>query len=384
MFTAIQLFFDVITMAIVNWLILFMVLWGGVFCSARSKVEKGAPDLSPEKVAGQIRKFYDSNLFKLPLRKQGHYALRVYRTTGNQDFLYPALNELYIAADRLNNFSKGIKITSYRHEIIKQEVELNYFLLGNDRVRRVLRKETAKKFSDHIYFAHLLLPELNRVNELGMQLKHENEKIKQAMMAFDFKPGFTEPDMIRAWSSSQSNHVYWLYNMGLGDYRGLYIDAFSRVFPNNKDAVLSDQQYFTKITGMTHLIIAASGYYQHPVTDESLSWITEYFDKNIDEILSRCGEGTIAEVGICMLLTGKKDSVVVEKTRRKIVSAYNHDMRMIPDSEGNKTLKLAQHRNILASILLDWKGSYFPGPYLYKIKRLSNYMPSVLEPEDDS
>ena len=348
---------------------------------SKNKVQeiKEAKRSSKKEIAKKILGHFDSCFYKLPFRKQGHYALRRYRTTGNSDFLVPALHELYVAADRLSDLSRGVKNKVYRYDKLWKEV--NSEMLGLNKVRAVLRKESIKKHPDHVFFAHLLLPELNRVNEFGMQLKNDTEKLRQTLSGFDFKPGFNDPDMIRAWASRQSNQVYWLYNMGLGDYRGAYMDAFRLVYPDNKDLLLSDQQYTTKITGMAHLIIAASSYYQEPVNDTSLEWVTNYFQKNIDIILSRARDGSIAEVGVSLMLTGKVNSPAVEKVRRRLIASYDEKYQMIPGTDGCLDFVYTQHRNLLAGIFLGWSGSYFPGPYLYKMKQFSGKMPSVLERE---
>ncbi len=338
-------------------------------------------NIAPEVVSEQIRENLNNLSYRFSFRKDGEYAVKMYRTTGDKSYLNAILHELYISADRLSELSRGVYCATYRTQRIKREIDDGSCFLGVNKVCRALRSETARWFNDHIFYANLLLPELHRVSEFGMQLKNDNEKIIQKISAFDFEPGFTNPDMIRAWASRQAYQVYWLKDIDLGDYREIFTNSFKKVFPDNKDVLLSDQQYMTKITSMAHLVIAASGNFQEPVSDQSLEWITDYFEKNIDEIITRVESVIIAEVGISFLLMGKQSVPAVEKTKKAILSAYSPSQKMVQALDGNIDFDMAQIRNTLSIILLGWNNIYHSGPYFNKIKAFSEKLPSIIEPE---
>lgn len=338
-------------------------------------------EYTPGQIVGQIRGEIDSNLYNLPFRKDGKYAVRMYRTTGDSRYLNSVLHELYVAADRLHQLTQGVYQADYRAERLRQEL-CTSSVLGEHRVCQMLRRETVDKFRDHIFYTSLLLPELNLVNEVGMQLKQGHEKLLQTLSAFDFKPGFTDDNMIRAWASQQGYQLYWLKNFGAGDYRTVFTQAFKMVFPDSKDSLLSDQQYMTKIACMAHLVIAASGDFQEPVIDHDLDWVIDYFKDHIDEIIQRVETVISIEVGISLLLMGKHMSLV-EKTRHVVLSAYNPVHRVVKPLDSSVDFNRGVNRNTLAIILLGWKNQYHPGPYLHKIRETMDKLPSVIEPEKE-
>ena len=162
--------------------------------------------------------------------------------------------------------------------------------------------------------------------------------------------------MVKAWAAQLANQVYWLRQLGEQDVVDDFITTFKKVYPDNNDSVLTKQQFGNKVYGLTHIIFAASRYYQHPINEQDYQWIYDYYRNNIDTIIERAKEDVIAEVGINFLLAGLDDDPVVLKTRKVIQKALNREHGLIPSVTGEMDLKKGEHRNVLAIMLLDWKG----------------------------
>ena len=162
--------------------------------------------------------------------------------------------------------------------------------------------------------------------------------------------------MIKAWAAQLANQVYWLRQLGEQDVVEEFITTFRKVYPDAMDNSLSEQQFGNKIYGLTHIIFAASAYYQHSVREQDHQWLFDYYRDNIDTIIARAKEDVVAEVGINFLLAGLDNDPVVLKTRKVIQQSLNREQGLVPSVTGGVDLKKGEHRNVLAIMLLDWKG----------------------------
>lgn len=108
--------------------------------------------------------------------------------------------------------------------------------------------------------------------------------------------------MIKAWAGQLANVVAWIKQLGGKNYSDVFINALQQVYPDNSEHLLSLQQYENKLYVLTHIILANSQYYQHPVNRDDFAWIFDYFDTHIDIIISRAKADVVAEVGIAYLL----------------------------------------------------------------------------------
>ncbi len=159
----------------------------------------------------------------------------------------------------------------------------------------------------------------------------------------------------------------------------MFQDKVKNIYQNNKDNELNLLQYQNKIYTLTHIILADSQYYQYFVNREKYSWIFEYFDHNIDKIISRCKEDVIAEVGISYLLSNQSNHTVVKKAKKAIADAFDKTHGIIPSKLGNFELNTGEHRNILAYMLFTWPNTALnPGPYLHDFDKISKYLPNYI------
>ncbi len=307
--------------------------------------------------AERIRDTYQSQLYTLPAAKAGHFGLRLYRQTGDPRYAAAIWQDMARIASTLNRISAELHT---RHDVGRAGAARLAHYQDTDPVRKQARQQATAKKPEYLILGVDLLGAMARADEYG--LKHrQDEQLRRLLRQFNFADYAEDPTLVRNWAAQLANQVYWLHQLGEGDYIDGFVRTFRRVYPDNKDETLSEQEYGNKIYGLTHLIFAASGYYQYPVDAESFAWIYDYFRREIDTILRRCKEDIVAEVGLSFLLAGLDQDPVVAKTRAAIAAALNPDAGMIPSVSGGLDLKEGEHRNVLAIMLLDWQGVR-PGP----------------------
>ncbi|MGF1726152.1 DUF3541 domain-containing protein [Photobacterium nomapromontoriensis] len=300
--------------------------------------------------AALIRQTYESQLYTLPAFKMGHYGLRMYRQTQHDKYQAAVWADTARVASRLNYFASEVytpeQISAYSAQ------RLERYSKKTD-VRSVLRYQTTRDTPEYFYLGVDLLGSMARANEYG--LKHrDDDKLRQVIRRYDFSKYATDPEMIKAWAAQLANQVYWLRQLDEQDVVDEFIAAFRATYPDDKDASLSDQQYMNKLYGMTHIILAATEYYQYDVDEENFQWIYDYYRTHIDSIIQRSKADVVAEIGINFLLAGEENDPVVAKTRQVIQQSLNRKAGMVPAVNGSTNLKDGEHRNVLAIMLLDW------------------------------
>ena len=316
--------------------------------------------LVPLVVVGQesdsrsLQQQINNTLYRLPLEHQGQYALMLYRTTGNKDYLETARVTLYLSADRLQRFSRNLRNFKARQELVIQEG----FLLPSDII---------ESHSDYFFYGFMVLPELNRINHFAMALKGEaGDKLYQAVNAYDFKEGLTSPGLISHCAPTLAEHVYALLNLDYGDYRITFIEALKQYYPDSSDADLPREHLLNKWKAMVHLVIAASDQLQEPVNDSLLNWIPEYFLHNKQLVLEQGDPEAFAKIGLVLHLTGHDDATLLEAITNKI-SAIS-------------TKQITEDNLFWITLLLEWQKHYFPDPAIYRMSRFKNKVPFSLEP----
>jgi hypothetical protein len=164
--------------------------------------------------------------------------------------------------------------------------------------------------------------------------------------------------MIRAWAGQLANQVYWLRQLGEAELVDDYIAALRATYPDATDEALSDQQFRNKLYGLTHLVLAASGYYRWPVAERDHQWVFDYFRTHLDAIERRGTQDLLAEIGVCFLLAGLDDAPALQRIRERIAASVLTEHGVIPSSKGSVDLQTVEHRNSIAILLLDWRGPH--------------------------
>ncbi len=303
--------------------------------------------------AALIRGNYEENVDKLSRFKKGHMGLRFYRHYGDEKYIPLFLEGIELAEQSLNTiYDRGLDAETIKE--YSEESNRKYYSTSTTRKR--LRSKTLSDFPEYRFYATKLLRHVARLDEVGLRHQHHDEFIA-ALKSYDFERVFTNDKMIKAWGAQLANQVYWLKQLGIADYTQAFQEAVNRVYPEERDSRLSKQQFENKLYTLTHIVIAASGYYQFDIAEEDFPEIISYFRRNTLSILERAKEDVVIEVGISLLLTGN-DYQEIEVIRQHISDKINRDKRMIPSPSGKTDFALGEHRNIIGVLLLDWQGTY--------------------------
>jgi hypothetical protein len=293
------------------------------------------------RVAQSIRQRLESELFTLDPEIQGHYALRMYRITGDQRYLPSIVFNLLVTLENLRSDIAQVDDSSY------------------------VAGRCAAIRAD-------LLHSANALDELGVRgVEPFREPFLKALV--ECRPTQIESFLldtatIRAYAPQAVNYVYYLYDLGLADIRQAYTESFRVTYPDKADHNMDPDEFSDKVYGLTHFITAASRYYQRPVDSVEFAWILNYFDKNLKRVLDDTREDVVAEVGLCFLLAGQEESPVVTTCRKRLIDRFDSGEGLIPSTTGQTDLAQSEHRNVIAYMLLKWPEQLHSGPNLPEAK----------------
>ncbi len=319
----------------------------------------------------QICETYKRNAYKLSPSKAGHMGLRLYRNYEDDSYAYLLLQGINRYANSLNKLVE-IGLDEELLELYAEKINKSYSATTE---KKSLRKASFESFPMYRIYATRILRNLARLDELGLRHNHHKE-FMTLLKQYDFKSVFTDEMMIRAWGAQLANQVYWLHQLGIADYRAEFVASVQRTYPNEEDSLLSDQQFGNKIYTLTHIIIAASEYYRYPVDYDSYASVIDYFRTNTKQILLRCKEDIIIEVGLSLLLVNEAYEEI-NTIRDHILKQIDAEAQMVPSVSGSKDLALGEHRNIIAVLLLDWGGTSIT-PNQSDIKKFKSNLNSEL------
>lgn len=335
---------------------------------------EGASELTNIQVHDQIKQNLERNLYTLPPRVQGHYGIRLYRMTGDEQYANAALVDLFAVTESQAFYACQLDSPDF----VKRESQAAIDVLGNG-PRAKSRKKALEPFPSFLFYTDVLLRFASRTDELGFTGPC-HDKMINALKAVDLGKGLTDKAMIKAWAAQLINYVYWAKQLGVGDYLAEYKMAFQKTYPDKEDVKLSTAQFRNKLYGMTHFIFAASEYYQHNVSAKEFAWILDYFANNRDRIFKDATDDIIAEIGISFLLANENHHPMVKLTQDHMKASFDPLQNIIPSPKDNPDLALGEHRNVLAMMLLNWPTTLNQGPYLDKLKSTRKYLPKQVVP----
>ncbi|MCE2593675.1 DUF3541 domain-containing protein [Motilimonas cestriensis] len=299
-----------------------------------------------------IKAKYEAALFTLTPYTFAHFGLRMYRQTQDPKYALSLWVDAVRIANSLSKFANEVETPEQVHQYSLQKLNQ---LKGKKDERSKRRYQATLAYPEYLFLGINLLSNMARANEFG--LKHQQDaKLRAILRRYDFAAYASAPEMIKAWAAQLANQVYWLRQLGEQDVVAEFTKGLRLAYPDARDHLLSEQQFNNKIYGLSHIIFADSQYYLHPVKESDHQWIYDYYRNNIDEILKRCKEDVIAEVGINFLLAQLDNDPVVLKTRIAISAAIDRQHHMVPSVTGDLELERGEHRNVLAIMLLDWQG----------------------------
>ncbi|OBT16344.1 hypothetical protein A9264_11940 [Vibrio sp. UCD-FRSSP16_10] len=308
------------------------------------------PSQSYQLASNTIKRTYEQDLLTLTPYKQEHFALRMFRQTQDPKYLDIISKNILDASVKLNYLSRHLDSATQ----IKQyaNTRLDEYRQHQSELSHRRLQVTADK-PEYFFIALDLLRYMARIDSYGLQ-HTSDQQFRQKLKQYPFHTLFTDQSMTKAWAAQLANQAYWLKQLHLGDYVELYTHTLQSTYPDEQDHTLSPQQYMNKIYGMTHLVIADSGYYQHQINEQDHQWVFDYFRKNINTIINHSKQDIIAEVGVSFLLAGLDNDPVVAITQQAIYASIDDNEGIIPSPKGSLNHNLGEHRNVLAILLLDW------------------------------
>jgi hypothetical protein len=355
---------------------IFIVIMGLVLCCLPSSCTEKRTAVSYEEHAERLKKTFESVLFTLPPVKQRHYAVRLYRVTGDKRYIYPIIFDLFVTLRSLQCDERGPYDPEY--------VSLGKVYASDNEFMETIDQGAMYPFQpwgEEMAFYRRLCRNMNKLRQYNLMYSKfypAADKMVEALRAQKDKLSafLLDRELMKTSGAQLSNYVYYLYHLNVMDLRRAYLDGLEEVLMRElKDSALSDPQYNDKIYALTHVILAASDYYQQYVDRREFIWILDYFEQNINTILTRTKPDVYAEVGLCFLLAKDKNSRALEKIKSAVASNIDAEKGMIPSVKGSDDLSKGEHRNVLAIMLLDWPEVLFQGPDLKNMPEFQNLLP---------
>lgn len=315
---------------------------------------------SGEEVRGDIKLFFESRFEEMKPAYRGHWALRLYRITGDTRYL----EEIRSYGERFRQsfqaYVQGIDDPAFREEALASRMDSADAEASEKKIRR---QAVLREVPEYLLM-HKLLYFSFQLKSLGLHQKEESfEQALQWLREFPFRRYLLDERLMRLHAAEVANDVYYLKALGLDSPELEFRSAFEAAHQET-DAGTDAVVFENKIYGLTHLIIAASGYYQKYISKEEFGWILDYFADNLDRILERTKPDVVAEVGLCFRLAGLSDHPVVHKTSEYIRRAWDPASGLIPSQKGGSDLNKSEHRNVIAYMLLSGFDRLYPGPDL--------------------
>lgn len=310
--------------------------------------------------AARIRTTYLKNLGQLSVEKQGHVLVRLYRTSGDPQWIPKIESYAQHLVAQFREHARKLKTPGYAH--IRGQKMLK--LPEHAQAKHINRAKVLEPWAEMIFATRLAFL-MTQIQSFGLAeaAAPEFEESRGYLGNLPWAAFLLNPEVIRAYASRISNTVYYLKDLGLADLEAAYSTRFREAFDD--PAATSAVDLLNEIYGLTHIIIADSGYYQRTVDAAKHGWILEDFKTRLPEIMQGTTPDVVAEVAVCFRLAGRHDDPVVKAVQAYLMQRFDRFRNIIPSSRGKrKSLDRLEHRNILAYMALaDYKG-FYSGPAL--------------------
>lgn len=333
-----------------------------MFVTAVARAEP--PSASQQAMAHSIKTLLETHLYTFSADVQRHYSERLYRLTGDSVYLPPMIGYVMTVGHQLAQDAERYQDANYRKrrtEALLGDESATCLNLGKSEERRAL----LRKWGD-LAFSLEVLCRLNIVRSYGVMgtgwFDHrdawidivDDPRIAQFVV---------DPEVIRVYGAQAATFVYYLLDLGVRDQVKEFATALRREV-NGERPGSQPFDFTLRIYSLTHLVLAASRFYQQPVDRAEFAWVYEDFDRNLDAIITDTRPDVIAEVGITYALAGNVDTPTVSRLRTALEKSFRPDISMIPAVDGTHRLEPGEHRNVLALMLLTWPPKLTPGPNL--------------------
>jgi hypothetical protein len=315
------------------------------------------------KTAEIIQNHLESNLDHIPRAEQKHYALRMFRITGDSKYIDPISADMLTTAWSLQPDLQNIDQPDYARRRAAAKLKRYHPDSPRSRARYQLLIHANEGTMD---FSRYLLYEMNKLDELGLLGTPGFETVEPVfdyLRQVDWASFLLSPDTIRVFSAKVINDMYFLRDLGIVDLTPQYQEAFLQTFPDEEDDSLNHSEFEAKVYGLTHVILSDSRYYQHMVDPEPFQWIFDWFDRNFERVIRENKPDVLAELAVCYLITGQPDHPMVDRVKQALLWAFNSSAKMIPSAACRTDIRTGEHRNVMTLIVFNWPEQLHPGPY---------------------
>jgi len=309
-----------------------------------------------------LRAVYEQSLASLPDDKQRHYAQRLWRLTGDPRYL--ALNRDY-GERLLAQLASDAQVVADPATLAARNAELldDYSeQTAKDRRRKAMLTSRVDMMMPRGVLFRLAQAEYH--NLLGHLDAAERQCLFDSLAAVDWRGFLTDPEVLSIYAAQVANQVAFLYQLGIADLRPEVYAAFQALYPPSRIEKLDDAEYRNWLYGLTHVVIAASRYYQQPVTDAQVGWALEALESQEGNMIGAVKEDILAEVALSLQLAGREEHPLVDAIRADLMAARDPAVGIVPSVDGGVDLADGEHRNVLAIMTLGWQGHVTPGPDL--------------------
>jgi predicted RecB family endonuclease len=154
----------------------------------------------------------------------------------------------------------------------------------------------------------------------------------------------TSESVVSVDSSYAVNTVFHLWDMEIVDMREDLLKTTKLLIKKGGD--LDAASYTSLVYTLTHIIIAASKYYENHVPE--YEWISKYLSENVETIKKNVSDDVLAETALCFRLT---------ETTDRFPDAYNSIRDILtngfvsPESIPAKELNQREHVNSILALL---------------------------------
>jgi len=294
---------------------------------------------------------------RFPSATQSHFASRIYRISGKKKYL-PFIKK------SMEKKRKNLKIWKpILGNLIKEKEE------GKKILARLIKQRPLKKERWQFYQTQ---PELKLYQRIIFTLKKFQEleitpflqsreyiKSLQRIREINWHHYLLNPKLIYFDPVQTTNQIFWLKGINVIDLENVFLPRLKKIYPlkpkpHHPKDLFSKNLYYA----YTHVIIAASDYYQKFVSPKNYPLIVNFLSQSIPFIIKSKHYDLVAELGVCFKLIKQEEKTIPLKIfLRKNISPQTH-LIDYPFKDG----KGEEHANILLIMLFKNWPKLYPGP----------------------
>lgn len=171
---------------------------------------------------------------------------------------------------------------------------------------------------------------------------------------------YLSPEVLRGDSSFSVNSVFYLKHLGIVDLTPSLVDGLRSAFHDFDSEGMDDPEYTSMIYALTHVVIAASRYYE--ITAPEYAWASEYFTNHLDEISERVSLDVLSEVALSYRITETESRFesACERLCSDLISRSPFKKKRLSAEELNQQ----EHTNSILMLLFSDTDSFLPPPDL--------------------